>query len=312
MRRSIKADYGEWREATQESGFEMELEVDKPFSRSRAITDAEENQSSRPRFTEPMSRKQLPGLLSRAKACNLRQMLARHEITPRHRAAMMDWMVEVLAVFEQPESALFRASWILDSFLARSKKRETLESLHLAGATAMFLASKFEAVRQIPSAHFETKICKGRFSRETLLAKELEIFGALDFSLASPTPYELIRTVVSLLEFPEDSQAAFVEHSALLIAKMCLFSADLINEVSLLEISAISVKLGIRMLMSADKSFDSEGFEDEVLELFSVNSKPSLFEQKVAVVHKLVNDFESIFPFAINLKKFGGQKKPQN
>lgn len=312
MRRSIKAEYGEWRESTHGSGFEMEVEEDKPFIRARAVTDAEENQGSRPRLLEPMSRQQLPGLLSRAKACNLRQMLARHDITARHRAAMLDWMVEVLAVFEQPESALFRAVWILDSFLARSKQRETLESLHLAGATAMFLASKFEAVRQIPSAHFETKICKGRFSRETLLAKELEIFGALDFSLACPTPYELVRMLVSLLELPEDSQAAFVEQSALLIAKMCLFSADLMNEVSLLEISAIAVMLAIRMLQSADKSFDSEGFEEEVLHLLSLNAQSSLFEQKVVVVHRLVKDFESIFPFAINLKKFGGQKKPQN
>lgn len=66
------------------------------------------------------------------------------------RALLVDWMVEVQESFELNHETLYLAVKLVDLFLTRSSKMQpekdhlTKEELQLLGASALFIASKFD------------------------------------------------------------------------------------------------------------------------------------------------------------------------
>ena len=66
------------------------------------------------------------------------------------RALLVDWMVEVQESFELNHETLYLAVKLVDLFLTRSTKTQaerdqlTKEELQLLGASALFIASKFD------------------------------------------------------------------------------------------------------------------------------------------------------------------------
>jgi cyclin B len=58
------------------------------------------------------------------------------------RAILADWLVEVQENFELNHETLYLAVKLVDLYL--SKKKVKKEALQLVGATAMFIASKFD------------------------------------------------------------------------------------------------------------------------------------------------------------------------
>lgn len=66
------------------------------------------------------------------------------------RALLVDWMVEVQESFELNHETLYLAVKLVDLFLTRSSKTQpekdhlSKEELQLLGASALFIASKFD------------------------------------------------------------------------------------------------------------------------------------------------------------------------
>lgn len=82
-------------------------------------------------------------------------------ITSWMRALLVDWMVEVQESFELNHETLYLAVKLVDLFLTRSTKNEqieqlTKEELQLLGASALFIASKFDV------SSFVLNVCKKR------------------------------------------------------------------------------------------------------------------------------------------------------
>lgn len=71
-------------------------------------------------------------------------------ITQWMRALLVDWMVEVQESFELNHETLYLAVKLVDLFLTKSTKKQlieqhlTKEELQLLGASALFIASKFD------------------------------------------------------------------------------------------------------------------------------------------------------------------------
>lgn len=71
-------------------------------------------------------------------------------ITSWMRALLVDWMVEVQESFELNHETLYLAVKLVDLFLTKSSQTQperehlTKEELQLLGASALFIASKFD------------------------------------------------------------------------------------------------------------------------------------------------------------------------
>ena len=65
------------------------------------------------------------------------------------RAILVDWLVEVQENFELNHETLYLAVKMVDLYL--SKKLITREKLQLIGATALFIASKFDVSLALPN-----------------------------------------------------------------------------------------------------------------------------------------------------------------
>ena len=63
---------------------------------------------------------------------------------------MVDWMIEVLSIFESSEETLFLSVNIMDLFFWRTSTIFKNENVHLIGVSSMFIASKFLEINPTP------------------------------------------------------------------------------------------------------------------------------------------------------------------
>ena len=69
-------------------------------------------------------------------------MPVQHEVNRGMRAVLVDWLVEVQENFELNHETLYLGVKMVDHYLAREQTPKT--QLQLVGATAMFVAGKFD------------------------------------------------------------------------------------------------------------------------------------------------------------------------
>lgn len=180
----------------------------------------------------------------------------RHQIGEKYRARMMDWMIEVLNTFQQKEATFYRSVFLLDYFYYCTEKEEVLEDLHLTGIACMMIASKSEEINFIKVDSFLHTIGKKKFTKDDLLRRELEVLSAIKFTTCGPTSYELLKCSIEALDIKDHKLRAFVEKSALILTKVCLFSYQLINNLSMLEVTLYCLIIALKMAEKV-RSFDS-------------------------------------------------------
>lgn len=200
----------------------------------------------------------LATLLAKGKAVKMMNLLERHSIQAKYRVNMVDWMVEVLNIFDQGMSTVFKAISILDHFFLNSKQRLNLNDLHLFGATSMMMASKYESVRPITVDNFTVKICKCKYSKDDILNAEIQIFSSLEFNLQRPTIQEIIKSIVFVLNYEKQTHEEFINRTAAVFALMSQFSVDILQHYSLADLAIVCIYLANQMLRKADPEFNSE------------------------------------------------------
>ncbi len=118
-----------------------------------------------------------------------------HIISREIRSKMIDWMLEVLAVYRSETETFFLSVHIMDTFINQSLQTLRSDDVHLLGVTAMFLASKFEDVIPIRINSFITKISHNVFSEKQIRTKEKKILDVIGFNqLISTSTYEFVKT----------------------------------------------------------------------------------------------------------------------
>jgi G2/mitotic-specific cyclin-B, other len=117
-------------------------------------------------------------------------MLRQSDLTPKMRAILVDWMVDVHLKFKLLSETMFLSVSIIDRYLAL--KPVSRHKLQLVGITAMLIAAKYEELYS-PEVRDFVYICDMAFCKEDILALEIQILNALNFSLTPATPLHFLR-----------------------------------------------------------------------------------------------------------------------
>lgn len=189
---------------------------------------------------------------------SLKQFLSTHEITEKLRGKMMDWMIEVLKIYNQKEETVFKSFFILDSYLATKKSCIKTTELHLIGAACMLIATKQEEIAPIRLNVFFEEICKKKFTKEQIIDKEIEVLTTISFKTQFPTNFDLCRCGLRLLDIDDREITLFIQNISLLISKMCLFSCNIIDQYSYPEIVMTALILSLKLVENLKSYFGSE------------------------------------------------------
>ncbi|CAH4012014.1 unnamed protein product [Pieris brassicae] len=167
-------------------------------------------------------------------------------ITAWMRALLVDWMVEVQESFELNHETLYLAVKLVDLFLTRSTRklpeREHLnkEELQLLGASALFIASKFDE-RIPPLVDDFLYICDGAYTLNQLIKMEIKIVKTIDFDLGIPLSYRFLRRYArcARVSMPTLTLARF-------ILEQCLLEYSLVS-LSDSKMAAAALYVALRM-----------------------------------------------------------------
>lgn len=118
------------------------------------------------------------------------------------RSLLVDWMVEVQESFELNHETLYLGVKLVDLYLG--KVTVSKETLQLVGASAMFIASKFDE-RIPPLVDDFLYICDGAYARRELLRMEINMLKMIDFDLGIPLSYRFLRRYARVSFLPDFS-----------------------------------------------------------------------------------------------------------
>ncbi|BFZ54059.1 B-type cyclin [Savitreella phatthalungensis] len=119
------------------------------------------------------------------------------------RGILIDWLVQVHARFHLLPETLFLTINFIDRFL--SVKSVSLHKLQLVGATALFLASKYEEI-QCPSVSEIVYMVDNGYSADEILKAERFMIGMLDFDLGWPGPMSFLRRISKADDYDVDTR----------------------------------------------------------------------------------------------------------
>ena len=241
-----------------------------------------------------------------AKLQNLKfgAFLQRHAVADKHRSKMMDWMVDVLKTYKQREETVFRAFQLLDLFFAGAQRRVATDEIHLLGATCMLLASKQEEIKPMGIDLIVKNICRDKFTREQLLEKETEVLVTIGFRASYPTVYELSRCAFRLLQIADAEVRAFIENSALFVCKMCLFSYEILQQMSQADLVALSIMLALRLVEGIRRDSCLGGEIQQLTERFALSNES--LTPKLYRVHEFTLQFGELMPHVRFLQQHYG------
>lgn len=114
------------------------------------------------------------------------------EITWPMRHVLVDWLVVIHDQFELLHETLFSAVNFLDRFLSR--KNVSREKLQLVGASALFIAAKYEE-GQFLSVQDTVDITDSAYTTDELIKAERLMLDTLDYNLGWPGPLSFLRRI---------------------------------------------------------------------------------------------------------------------
>ncbi|KAG1693817.1 hypothetical protein DVH05_022919 [Phytophthora capsici] len=115
---------------------------------------------------------------------------------PSHRAMLVDWMIEVVDVFELSPRALFLAVNYTDRYLNAVVVDKS--QLQLVGATCLQVASKCEDVNYIGTVDL-TMCSDNVYTSKEVLDMEEKVLNTLSFELFRPTALDFLNAYECLL-----------------------------------------------------------------------------------------------------------------
>lgn len=123
---------------------------------------------------------------------NAHYMDIQTEIQWSMRSVLMDWLVQVHHRFGLLPETLFLTVNYIDRFL--SVKVVSLNKLQLVGATAIFLAAKYEEIN-CPSVQEIVYMVDSGYTVEEILKAERFMLSMLQFELGWPGPMSFLRRI---------------------------------------------------------------------------------------------------------------------
>lgn len=134
---------------------------------------------------------------------NAHYMDNQQEIQWSMRAVLMDWIIQVHHRFNLLPETLFLCVNYIDRFL--SCKIVSLGKLQLVGATAIFIAAKYEEI-DCPSIQEIVYMVDGGYTVDEILKAERFMLSMLQFELGWPGPMSFLRRVSKADDYDLESR----------------------------------------------------------------------------------------------------------
>ncbi|KAH8696672.1 putative G2/mitotic-specific cyclin [Talaromyces proteolyticus] len=134
---------------------------------------------------------------------NAHYMENQAEIQWSMRSVLMDWLVQVHHRFSLLPETLFLSVNYIDRFL--SCKIVSLGKLQLVGATAIFIAAKYEEIN-CPSIQEIVYMVDGGYTVDEILKAEKFMLSMLQFELGWPGPMSFLRRISKADDYDLDTR----------------------------------------------------------------------------------------------------------
>ncbi|KIH86949.1 g2 mitotic-specific cyclin [Sporothrix brasiliensis 5110] len=125
------------------------------------------------------------------------------EIQWSMRSVLMEWLIQVHSRFNLLPETLFLTVNYVDRFL--STKIVSVAKLQLVGATAIFIAAKYEEII-CPSIEEIIYMVDGGYKKEEILKAERFMLSMLGFELGWPGPMSFLRRISKADEYDLDTR----------------------------------------------------------------------------------------------------------
>ncbi|KAI9752546.1 MAG: hypothetical protein M4579_005583 [Chaenotheca gracillima] len=139
------------------------------------------------------------------------------------RPYLLDFLIEAHASFRLLPETLYLAINLLDRYCSRRivYKRH----YQLVGCAALLIAAKYGDVKEaIPTVRELRTMCCALYDDDMFIQMEWHVLQTLDWAIGAPTVDAYVK--IALIESPADPQ---VEHMALYISELALFSKDFVS-----------------------------------------------------------------------------------
>jgi G2/mitotic-specific cyclin 3/4 len=123
---------------------------------------------------------------------NPNYMASQRELGWHMRRVLIDWLIQVHARFHLLPETLFLTVNIIDRFL--TLRNVPVNKLQLVGATAIFMASKYEEIT-CPSVEEIVFMVDNGYTRDEILEAERFMVNMLGFELGWPGPMSFLRRI---------------------------------------------------------------------------------------------------------------------
>lgn len=207
---------------------------------------------------------------------------------------MVNWILEVLKIFEHGTETAFRAVLCMDLYLKHQKSSLSTKDLHLLGVVSIFIASKLSETQNISMLQLTRDIGKGQFTQEQIREQERHFLLTVGFKVNLPTIWNFGAYILGCLDVPEFCRETVSRYSEL-FQKMFLFSYDILNVYAFDQLAGFSVIIALKLFEFTHKGFSAQQFNYFVLELADV--KKSDLVENLNFLRDFVSKFAETFPF---------------
>ncbi|CAG9314028.1 unnamed protein product [Blepharisma stoltei] len=118
--------------------------------------------------------------------------LANHRITEDQRSKMVDWIAEVIHIFNCSIETFFLAVKIMDRYFKLLKRTVGIEELHVIGAASIYIASKFQDIVPLTMNTLYSKVVHCILPTSYIKKVERDILHTLNYQLDFPTVLEFL------------------------------------------------------------------------------------------------------------------------
>uniref|UniRef100_A0A0N5ASS2 Cyclin N-terminal domain-containing protein n=1 Tax=Syphacia muris TaxID=451379 RepID=A0A0N5ASS2_9BILA len=157
------------------------------------------------------------------------EFLLGSEISPKMRAILVDWLVQVHARYRLLPETLFLTIDILDRYLA--KGLATKKMLQLIGVAALSAASKYEEIFP-PEIVEYVYITENALNRADVIRMEYKVLSVVDVTLGRPTVIQFLRRISTYFNQTVHIMAKFISENMVVDYKTCHLNPSLIAATS--------------------------------------------------------------------------------
>ena len=231
--------------------------------------------------------------------------LNQHKISPKMRAVLFDWLMDVNLNFGFSEETLVLAYTLIDRYL--SIKAVEIEELQLVGIACLLLSSKQNEIifRRIKEFSF---VSNNTYSVKQIKKCEHDVICALNFDILTPTAlsfFELLSTYLGFRQEPDKFNLGLLLLQSFLMSQKSLYFSP-----SSIACSCCYIVMKLFNMPNYTRCYDVSLFNKKPVENFE--SKVNLvYNNLIKDIAKLIcSQIDSLQKMGLeaNFKKFSKEK----